>query len=236
VAARASLAIVNGEEGPSVCVCVARLLLLCLLCSFSLVAGTVLDQLIQRVEDRYNKAQTLAVSFEEDYSLLGHTRPPEEGTLTLRKKGKMRWDYRRPAGKLFLSDGKSAFLYTSGDNRVEKVPLKDTEDMRAPMAFLLGRLDLKKEFSNFGVRDGEGGTWLTGSAKSDRLPYKEVEMLIGPEGQIRKLKILGRDESLLSFSFKDERVNLPVDDRIFQFEIPAGAEVVDAVEFKSQEK
>ena len=61
-------------------------------------------------------------------------------------------------------------------------------------------------------------------------------MLIGREGEIRKLKILGRDESLLSFSFKDERVNLPVNDRIFQFEIPAGAEVVDAVEFKSQEK
>jgi outer membrane lipoprotein carrier protein len=236
VASRASLAIVNGGEGQSVCSCVARILFLCLLGSFCLAAATGVDQLVQRVEDRYNKAQTLAVNFEEEYSLLGHKRPPEEGTLTLRKKGKMRWDYRRPAGKVFLSDGKSAFLYTAGDNRVEKVPLKDTEDMRAPMAFLLGRLDLKKEFSKFGVRDGEGGTWLTGSAKSDRLPYKEVEMLIGPEGEIRKLNVLGRDESLLSFSFRDERVNPPVDDRIFQFEIPAGAEVVDAVEFKSQEK
>ena len=27
------------------------------------------------------------------------------------------------------------YLYTAWDNRVEKIPLKDTEDMRAPLRF-----------------------------------------------------------------------------------------------------
>ena len=61
----------------------------------------------------------------------------------------------RPAGKLFISDdGKTALLYTAGENRVEKMPLKDTEDMRAPLAFLLGRLDMKKEFRDFWLHPG----------------------------------------------------------------------------------
>jgi outer membrane lipoprotein carrier protein len=187
------------------------------------------------VQSRYNAARTLSVNFTEQYGILGHERVPESGTLTLRKQGKMRWDYTRPAGKVFVSDGKNVFLYTAGDNRVEKVPLKDTEDMRAPLAFLLGRLDMKKEFGGFAVRDGEAGTWLDASAKSERVPYKNVEMLIAPDGEISRLRVVGRDESLLSFSFSNEKINPPVDDQVFRFTIPPGAEVVNSVEFRSSE-
>jgi outer membrane lipoprotein carrier protein len=161
-----------------------------------------------------------------------HQRPPEEGKLTLRKQGKMRWDYSKPAGKLFVADGKTVYLYSARDNKVEKVPLKDTEDMRAPLAFLLGRLDLKKEFRNFAMRPGEaGGTWLAGSAKNDRAPYEQIEMLIAPDGSVRHLKVVGRDESAIDFDFKEERLNPPAPDALFRFTIPPGAEVVDAIEY-----
>jgi outer membrane lipoprotein carrier protein len=199
-------------------------------------ASPTADQLIKQIETRYNSARTLSVNFVENYSIQGHPRLPESGTLTLRKQGKMRWDYSRPAGKLFLSDGKNVFLYTARDNRVEKVPLKDTEDMRAPLAFLLGRLDMKKEFGSFEVRAGEGGTWLEASAKNERTPYEQIQMLIAPDGQVRELKVLGRDQSQIAYSFSDERLNPPVNDALFHFQVPAGAEVVDAVEFGSQQE
>jgi outer membrane lipoprotein carrier protein len=192
------------------------------------------DSLIQQVQDRYNNARTLSVQFTENYSLLGHGRPPETGTLTLRKQGKMRWDYTRPAGKLFISDGKTVYLYTAADNRVEKVPLKDTEDMRAPLAFLLGKLEMKKEFRDFTVSEGQGGSWLRALAKTDRVPYKAVEMLITPGGSVRQLKIAGRDESLLTYTFEDEKLNPPVAESAFHFTIPPGAQVVDAVEFRTE--
>jgi outer membrane lipoprotein carrier protein len=197
-------------------------------------ADSKTDGLISKVQGRYNGARTLSVNFIERYGVLGHERVPEMGTLTLRKQGKMRWDYTRPAGKVFVSDGKNVFLYTAGDNRVEKVPLKDTEDMRAPLAFLLGRLEMKKEFGSFSVRSEEAGEWLEASAKSDRVPYKKVQMLIAQDGSIRVLEVVGRDESLLSFSFSGEKINPPIDERVFHFTIPAGAEVVDSVEFNSR--
>ncbi len=148
----------------------------------------------------------------------------------------MRWDYSQPTGKLFISDGKTVYLYTSGDNRVEKVPIRDTEDMRAPLAFLLGHLDLKKEFKDFETHPGEGGMWLDASAKSDRVPYERVEMLVGDNGSIGRLKILGRDGSAMNFVFTNERLNPPVEDRLFQFAIPPGAEVIDAVDFWAEGK
>ena len=214
-----------------------RLRNLCvLLAAMVCLADTSTDQLIKKVQARYNGARTLSVHFVENYSILGHPRPAESGTLTLRKQGKMRWDYSRPEGKLFISDGKEVFLYTAPDNRVEKVPLKDTEDMRAPLAFLLGRLDMKKEFRDFQSREADGGTWLDAAAKTDRLPYEKIQMLVTPKGSIQKLNVLGRDQSLLSYEFTDEKLNPPLNDILFHFEIPPGAQVVSAVDYKSQEK
>ncbi len=202
----------------------------------TLLANSTANELIKQVQDRYNGARTLSVQFEEDYSIQGHPRPSESGTMILKKQGKMRWDYTRPAGKLFLSDGKNVYLYTASDNRVEKVPLKDTEDMRAPLAFLLGRLDMKKDFREFRVRSAAEGSWLDASASNDRLPYDKVAMLILPDGAIGELKVYGRDQSVMSFSFRDEKLNPPVEDRVFQFAIPPGAEIVDAVTSGSQEQ
>jgi outer membrane lipoprotein carrier protein len=202
-----------------------------------LQCATTTDELIRRVETRYNRAQTLSVEFLENYNMQGHPRPPEEGKLTLRKERKMRWDYLRPAGKLFISDGKTVYLYSASENRVEKMPLKNTEDMRAPLAFLLGRLDMKKEFRDFSSHPGEGSdVWLVARSKNDRTPYDNVEMLIAADGTIKDLKVAGRDQSLLEFAFKDERLNPPVNDNLFHFIIPAGADVVDSMSWDGQEK
>lgn len=201
-----------------------------------LQCATAADELIRRVETRYNAAKTLSVEFVENYDMQGHRRPPEEGKLTLRKERNMRWDYRRPAGKLFISDGKMVYLYSAGENRVEEMPLKSTADMRAPLAFLLGRLDMKKEFRGFTTHPGEGGTWLVAQAKNDHTPYENVEMLIASDGSVKELKVGGRDQSLLGFSFKDERLNPPVNDSLFHFTIPSGAEVVNSVTWGGEEK
>jgi outer membrane lipoprotein carrier protein len=214
----------------------ARLLTVSILSglAFSQTAKTA-DTLIQKVQQRYNGAQTLSVNFVENFTILGHPRAPESGTLTLRKQGKMRWDYSQPKGKLFISDGKNVFLYTAADNRVEKIPLKNTEDMRAPLAFLLGRLDMKKEFRDFHVRDEQGAVWLDATAKTDRLPYSTVDMQIGQDGNIQQLKVMGRDESVTEFRFSDERLNPPVPPGLFHFEPPPGAEVVDSIDAASSQ-
>jgi outer membrane lipoprotein carrier protein len=202
--------------------------------TYAQAASSDTDALIQKVEHHYNKALTLTVDFAEQYSVQGHPHIPETGTLTLRKQGKMRWDYARPAGKIFISDGKMMYLYTSADNKVEEIPLKDTEDMRAPLAFLLGHLDLKKEFTNFATRPAEGQTWLSATAKNDKTPYEKIQMLINPAGEITTLTILGRDQSTLAFSLTNEKVNPAVSDSLFAFKIPAGAEVVNAIDYTGE--
>ena len=185
-----------------------------------------LENLLKGVEQRYNRAKTLQVQFNESYSVQGRARKSESGALTLRKPGRMRWDYTTPSGKLFLSDGKDVYLYTPEAHKVEKTKLKASEDMRAPLAFLLGKLDFSKEFRDFAVKQDGPNFLIAAKAKTDQLPYTNVQMLVSPDYQIQRLVVDGQDQSILTFQFTDEKVNPPVNDALFKFQMPAGATLV----------
>jgi outer membrane lipoprotein carrier protein len=191
-------------------------------------ADVDLNALLKGIEQRYNRAKTLQVHFVESYSVQGKARKSESGELTLRKPGRMRWDYSAPSGKLFVSDGKDVYLYTPESHRVEKAKLKASEDMRAPLAFLLGKLDFAKDFRDFEVQRDGANYLVTAKAKNDKLPYEKVQMLIAPDNQIQRLIVNAQDLSILAFEFDGEKLNPPVDDTLFKFQMPAGATLVDA--------
>lgn len=195
-----------------------------------LPAGRAADlaAILRRVEARYNRAQTLEVAFEQFYQGQGRAWKPERGRLWLRKPGRMRWEYTQPAGKLFVTDGKYAWLYTPESKQVERTRLKETEDLRAPLAFLLGRLDFQRDFKRFLGRPEGDGYRITAEPKSDRLVYTEVEFLVDGRDRIRQLRIRGQDRSIMEFRFQDERINPPLREDLFVFRAPAGTTVVES--------
>ena len=188
-------------------------------------ADARLDDLLSKAESRYNHAQTLQVLFTEQYTPPASIRRTESGTLLLRKPGRMRGEYSQPKGKLFVADGKFLWLYTPVDNKAEKMKLRETEDMRAPLAFLLGKLHFNKEFRNLLGRSEGVDTRITGEPKSEDLPYTSVEFLVAPDGRIRELKVTGFDRSLLAFTFDQEKLDPPLDAKLFQFKAPPGVVV-----------
>ena len=191
-------------------------------------AEAELNTLLKGIEEHYNRAKTLEVHFVESYSVQGRARKSESGQLTLRKPGRMRWDYSAPSGKLFVSDGKDVYLYTPEANRVEKTKLKTSEDVRAPLAFLLGKLDFAKDFRDFDLKPEGAGYLISAKAKTDKLPYDKVQMLVTPRFEIQRLVINGQDLSVLTFQLDGEKLNPPVNDALFKFQMPAGATLVDA--------
>lgn len=205
-----------------------RLILGLLLPVAAVAADSGLSATLKALETRYNNAKTLQVIFREVYTPPGRPHRTEAGTLLLRKPGKMRWDYSQPKGKLFVSDGKFLWLYVPADNRAEKMKLKEAEDMRAPLAFLLGKLNFDKEFRNIQSSPDGAGTRITAEPKSDNLPYSRVEFVVTPANVIRQVKVTGFDKSILDFSFDDEQLNPALDQKLFEFQPPAGAQVVEA--------
>ncbi len=184
-----------------------------------------LDVLLKKVETRYNRAKTLQVLYVEQYTPPGSLRRTESGQLLLRRPGRMRWVYAEPKGKLIVADGKFLWLYTPADNQVEKLKLEETDDMRAPLAFLLGKLHFDKEFRNLQARLEDADMRITAEPKTDVLPYSAVEFVVAPDSHIKAVKVTRFDHSILEFSFDQEQLDPPLDAKLFQFQMPPGAQL-----------
>ncbi len=180
-------------------------------------------KILTGVEDRYNRTQTLQVAFSESFTMQNRKRT-QRGELYLRKPGRMRWEYTSPAGQLVVADGKYIYSYYPDEKRAERESFKETEDMRAPLAFLLGRLHFKDDFREFRAEPNRDNTYITAIPKSDKLPYSSVTFLVSPDSAIHYLKVTGQDGSIMEFTFENERKNPTLNDALFKFTPPPGVE------------
>jgi outer membrane lipoprotein carrier protein len=187
-----------------------------------------------KVDQRYNHLQTLEAQFSETYSGAGMTRT-ESGTLTLKKPGRMRWDYDQPRPKMFLTDGQTAWFYVPGERQVRRVLVKQLDDLRSPLRYLLGKTKLEKEFTGLSIASGQkplydGDIVLQGIPKSlaDRVSNTLLE--VSPDGLIRRIVIDQMDGSVTEFRFLRQKENVQIADQHFRFTPPPGVEVVQGTE------
>lgn len=202
--------------------------LLLVFCLAGLAAGaTGIGAVLDGIEARYNRPETLQLLFEQTYTAQGRPPRTESGVLYLRKPGRMRWEYHVPPGKLFVSDGEFVYFYSPSANRVEKMRLKDSGDMRVPLAFLIGRVDLRRDFREFRSRPEGDDLHIVALPKTERSAFTQVEFIVAPDRRIRGLVIHGEDGSVMSFRFAEERINPPLARDLFRFQPPPGAELVE---------
>jgi chaperone LolA len=99
---------------------------------------------VRRRLDHYNHLRSLQSDFTEIYRGDGPERV-ESGTLWLKKPRKMRWEYRSPKEKLFISDGEVVWFYQPAERQLRKTTSESLDDVRSPLAFLLGKTKLENE-------------------------------------------------------------------------------------------
>jgi outer membrane lipoprotein carrier protein len=190
-------------------------------------ADVDLSRTLKGVEDHYNRVQTLQVGFTEIFTMQGRKRTAK-GELFLHKPGKMRWQYSVPPGKLWISDGKYIYSYSPDEKRSEKMKFKETDDMRALLAFLLGNLDFQKDFREFRTTQDGPMVFITAIPKAENAFYTEVTLLVSPDFVIHWLRAKGQDDSTMEFVFENEKKNPPIPDSMFRFTPPPGVEYVDS--------
>jgi outer membrane lipoprotein carrier protein len=185
----------------------------------------------QAVDERYNRLHTLQAEFTETYRGAGMDRT-ESGTLWLKKPGKMRWEYRSPKEKLFLSDGHDAWFYIPGDRQVRRTAVKKLDDLRSPLAFLLGKTKLEKELQGLSLAadvppQDPANVVLRGVPKAMADRVNQVLLEITPDGHIAGITVEEQDASVTEYRFEQQKDDAEIPDRRFQFTPPSGVEVVD---------
>jgi outer membrane lipoprotein carrier protein len=183
------------------------------------------------VDAHYNHLKTLKAEFTEIYRGAGMERT-ESGTLWLKKPGKMRWEYRSPKEKLFVSDGKSAWFYVPDDRQARKQSAKKLEDIRSPLAFLLGKTKLEKELTGLSLAPDiaplqPGDRMLRGVPQAMADQVSEIVLEITPENRISRIIMQGADGATTEYRFTDQKEDVAVAEGGFTFRPPAGTEIVD---------
>ena len=187
--------------------------------------------ILRGVEKRYNSTSTLQAAFTMTFKDRGRPRLPERGTLYLSKPNRTRWEYSTPAGDLFLSDGKFTYDYNKQKNTTERAPFKETDDMRIPLSFLLGKLDFQKDFDSYtGKRDGTD-TLITLTPRNKKLLFKEIALVVTPDFTIRHVTVTDQaGTSAMEYDLDAEQRNMKLADALFKFAAPPGARVVEVRE------
>jgi outer membrane lipoprotein carrier protein len=190
-----------------------------------------IKNLAAAVDAHYNRLRSLEAEFTEVYRGSGMDRT-ESGTLWLKKPGKMRWEYRSPKEKLFVSNGKDAWFYVPDDRQARKGAAKKLEDVRSPLAFLLGKTKLEKELLGLSLAPditplSSANTVLRGVPKAFADSVSEILLEITPDGRIVRLVMQGVDGASTEYRFTDQKENVAIADGRFDFRAPAGTEVVE---------
>jgi outer membrane lipoprotein carrier protein len=192
--------------------------------------------LARAVDDHYNHLHSLQSDFTEIYRGDGPERV-ESGTLWLKKPRKMRWEYRSPKEKLFISDGEVVWFYLPAERQLRKTTLKKLNDLRSPIAFLLGKIKLENELRGLSKAVdqtplGVGNIVLRGVPQgvvpqSVAGQVNEVQLEITPSNQIVRIVLMEADGAATEFRFTGWKENMESSDGRFQFTPPPGIETVE---------
>ena len=183
------------------------------------------------VDEHYNHLHSLQAQFTELYRGSGIERT-ESGTLWLKKPGKMRWEYRSPREKLFVSDGKDAWFYVPADHQARKTAARKLDDIRSPLAFLLGKTKLEKELDALSLApdippSAPENVVLRGVPRALADSVNEILLEIAPDKRIVRIVIDEVDGSVTEYRLNDQQEDAAIANSRFQFRPPAGTETID---------
>lgn len=189
-----------------------------------------LDVLINALQTKYDRLTSLAADFTQVYNARGERTRRESGTLLLKKPGRMRWDYNTPERKQFISDGKWLYEYIEAEKLATRSAVRDSDDLRAPFAFLLGRGKLRRDFQRIEFASEtptKAGNRVLRLVPKRTQDFRELLIEVEPGSwQLARLVLIDRNSARSDFLFSNVRENAPASEAQFAFKAPAGVQVV----------
>lgn len=184
------------------------------------------EAIARRIDKRHQSLGDLTARFVQTYrSGLMQRKVVESGVVSIKRPGRMRWEYQKPEKKLFVADGKTFYFYVPADRQV--IVRKPGGERGIPALLLAGRGGILSEFTVALDKDAPAG--MRRLKLTPRRADPEVETVyLEADGadRVRTIEVLDPQGNQSRFVFEDIRENVGLRDRLFQFRVPAGVEVV----------
>jgi outer membrane lipoprotein carrier protein len=188
-------------------------------------ASDAADELARRIEDRHRRASDLTARFVQTYrsGVLGRE-IVERGELSMKRPGRMRWEYKDPEKKLFVSDGKTFYFYVPADRQV--VVREQAGEHGVTTLLLSGQGDILDHFEAALEEGTAGRQRLRLTPRKRDADVDTVLLEVDQTAQIRGIEVMDAQGNRSRFRFENVRENVGLSDKLFRFDIPSGVEVI----------
>lgn len=160
----------------------------------------------------------------------GRRRPPQEGTLTVLRPGRFRWEIRtvgasvmQPA-QVMVADGRNLWFY---DADLEQVTVKPSGGAltATPAMLLAGTVPLREAFTVAAAGRRDGLDWVRATPRGVDAEFREARF--GFAGlELRRLEIDDRLGQRVTLAFRGGQRNPAIPAGVLRFDPPAGADLI----------
>jgi outer membrane lipoprotein carrier protein len=188
-------------------------------------------EIASQVQQKYDSVRDFSADFtHEAESGVLRKKLVERGSVMVKKPGKMRWAYKAPEEKLFVSDGSRMYMHTPADNQVIVSAVPADDQATTAVLFLTGKGKLTRDFTVSLTEGAPAGTYvLKLQPKLEERDYDWLQLVVDRSTfQIRSLTAADKQGTRSTFTFSNFKENVGLPDKTFQFNIPRGADVIQA--------
>jgi len=147
------------------------------------------------------------------------------GKLSLSRPDRFRWDYRKPYVQTIVADGKRLWLY---DSDLEQVTVRALEQGlgSTPAMLLSGAGKVGDAFAPVAVQAQGDWTWCRLRPKQEGSDFEQVSLAFDRRGELAAMELRDKLGQATVIEFGALRRNPSLDEALFRFEPPAGADVI----------
>jgi outer membrane lipoprotein carrier protein len=204
-------------------------------CGFGVAAAPAFQpsatEIATQVQARYDRIRDFSADFtQEAVSGVLRKKLVERGTVVVKKPGKMRWTYKAPEEKVFVSDGVQMFMHTPADNQVIVSQVSAADQATTAVLFLSGKGNLTRDFTVSLLEGSPAGTYaLKLQPKLAERDYDWLQLVVDRSTyKIMGLTAADKQGTTSTFTFTNFKENVGAPDKTFEFVIPRGADVIKA--------
>jgi outer membrane lipoprotein carrier protein len=191
-----------------------------------------LDEAIKGLETAYGRMNDLKAEFaQSSYNKSLNQTIPAQGVVSLKRGGKLRWEYSEPTKQEIVSDGKTLWVYTPSLNQVNTGPAP--EALAGPAgSFLAGLGKVREHFTvrflnPASPRDGDGNVVLDLTPKQPLPTLSRLILSVDPkQWEVKKAMIYDQFENTVAMRFSKVQLNPGLPDKLFTFAPPPNTAVV----------
>jgi outer membrane lipoprotein carrier protein len=187
------------------------------------------DALAKSLQQRYQGITDFTADFSQSYrGGVLRTQTVEQGSVSVKKPGRMRWVYLKPEKKEFVSNGQKMYLYIPQDRQVVVSDVNSDASSTSSL-FLAGKGDISRDFTAAYIDSPLQGTLALKLTPRRRQPdYDYLVVAIDPVSlQIRGLVTRDTQGGDSTLTFTNLKENQRISDKVFDFRIPRGVDVVN---------